>query len=106
MYYAGIDYHKRYWIVRIQNEQGQIVQEQRVSRGQTYTCYGVLRGFGCAICLWLTARVKNILRTIMSCLRSGTISSNMRMLNRKVESPRREDYISDRQMGRCKPRYP
>jgi transposase len=30
MYYAGIDYHKRYSIVSIQNEQGQIVQEQRV----------------------------------------------------------------------------
>ncbi|MEN6424309.1 MAG: transposase [Phycisphaerales bacterium] len=30
MYYAGIDYHKRYSIVSIQNGQGQIVQEQRV----------------------------------------------------------------------------
>ncbi|MEN6424664.1 MAG: hypothetical protein ABFE13_04840 [Phycisphaerales bacterium] len=30
MYYAGIDYHKRYSIVSIQNDQGQIVQEQRV----------------------------------------------------------------------------
>ena len=30
MYYAGIDYHKRYSVVIIQNEQGQIVQERRV----------------------------------------------------------------------------
>jgi hypothetical protein len=30
MYCAGIDYHKRYSIVSIQDAQGQIVQEQRV----------------------------------------------------------------------------
>ena len=30
MHYAGIDYHKRYSVVIIQNEQGQIVQERRV----------------------------------------------------------------------------
>jgi len=30
MYYAGIDYHKRYSVVSIQNGQGQIVQEERV----------------------------------------------------------------------------
>jgi transposase len=30
MYYAGIDYHKRYSVVSIQNEQGQIVPERRV----------------------------------------------------------------------------
>ncbi len=30
MYYAGIDYHKRYSVVSIQNEQGRTVQEQRV----------------------------------------------------------------------------
>jgi transposase len=30
MYYAGIDYHKRYSLVSIQNGQGQIVREQRV----------------------------------------------------------------------------
>ncbi len=30
MYYAGIDYHKRYSVVSIQDGQGQIVQEQRV----------------------------------------------------------------------------
>lgn len=30
MYYAGIDYHKHYSIVSVQNSQGQIVQEQRV----------------------------------------------------------------------------
>ena len=30
MYYAGIDYHKHYSIVSIQNHEGSIVQEQRV----------------------------------------------------------------------------
>ncbi len=30
MYYAGIDYHKRYSVVSIQDAQGQIVQEERV----------------------------------------------------------------------------
>ncbi len=30
MYYAGIDYHKRYSVVSIRDGQGQIVQEQRV----------------------------------------------------------------------------
>ncbi|HSW02497.1 MAG TPA: hypothetical protein VLI39_20205 [Sedimentisphaerales bacterium] len=30
MYYAGIDYHKHYSIVSIQNAQGSIVREQRV----------------------------------------------------------------------------
>lgn len=30
MYYAGIDYHKRYSVVSIQDGQGRIVQEQRV----------------------------------------------------------------------------
>ncbi|MEN6428723.1 MAG: hypothetical protein ABFE13_25525 [Phycisphaerales bacterium] len=30
MYYAGIDYHKRYSIVSVQNAQGRIVREQRV----------------------------------------------------------------------------
>jgi len=30
MYYAGIDYHKRYSVVSIQGAQGQIVQEERV----------------------------------------------------------------------------
>lgn len=30
MYYAGIDYHKRYSIVSIQNSEGSIVQERRV----------------------------------------------------------------------------
>jgi hypothetical protein len=30
MHYAGSDYHKRYSVVIIQNEQGQIVQERRV----------------------------------------------------------------------------
>jgi hypothetical protein len=29
MYYAGIDYHKRYSVVSIQDAQGEIVQEQR-----------------------------------------------------------------------------
>jgi hypothetical protein len=35
MYYAGIDYHKRYSVVSIQDAQGQIVQEERVERGQS-----------------------------------------------------------------------
>ena len=30
MYYAGIDYHKRYSVVSIQDGQGRIVQEERV----------------------------------------------------------------------------
>jgi hypothetical protein len=30
MYYAGIDYHKHYSIVSIQDGQGRIVQEQQV----------------------------------------------------------------------------
>ncbi len=30
MYYAGMDYHKRYSVVGIQAAQGQIVREERV----------------------------------------------------------------------------
>jgi hypothetical protein len=30
MYYAGIDYHKRYSVVCVHDAQGRLVQEQRV----------------------------------------------------------------------------
>jgi hypothetical protein len=33
MCHAGIDYDKRYSVVSIRNEQGQIVREQRVDHG-------------------------------------------------------------------------
>jgi hypothetical protein len=43
MYYAGIDYHKHYSIVSIQNGQGQIVQEQRVEHAFPELFAGLFR---------------------------------------------------------------
>jgi transposase len=40
MYYAGIDYHKRYSVVSIQDEAGQVVMERQVTHNepQTFRC--------------------------------------------------------------------